>query len=70
MDQLDQVGRLVVVELVPLNQAELDGGCGHALLEVEAVEGEAMLEELDLEIVSGRVVRFERHGPEDENTPG
>src|SRR5205823_11303676 len=45
--QLDQVGRLVVVELVPFEEAELDGGCGHALLEVLSVEAEAIAEELD-----------------------
>src|SRR5205814_436626 len=31
LGELDQVGRLVAVELVPLQQAELDGGCRDAL---------------------------------------
>ena len=45
--ELDEVGRLVVVELVAIDQPELDGGSGHALLEVRGVEAEAVAEELD-----------------------
>jgi len=38
LHELDQVGRLVVVELVPSEEAELDGGCRDTLLEVVSVE--------------------------------
>src|SRR5581483_1539065 len=54
--QLDQVGRLVVVELVRFQQPELDGGCRHALLEVGPVEAEPVPEKLDDVVVSGRIV--------------
>ena len=56
LDELDQVGRLVVVELVPSEEAELDGGCRDALLEVVSVEAEAVAEELDDVVVAGVVV--------------
>src|SRR5262249_57377107 len=55
---LDEVGRLLVVELVVLDQAELDGGGRHALLEVAGVESELVAEELDRVVVAGRVVDF------------
>ena len=54
--QFDQVGRLVAVQLVCFDEAELDGGCRDALLEVAAVEAEPIAEELDDVVVSGRVV--------------
>jgi hypothetical protein len=56
--ELDEVGRLIAVELVPLHEAELDGGCHDALLEVLAAEGVARREELDLVVVAGAVVLF------------
>jgi len=52
LDELDQVGRLVVVQLVPCNQAELDGGCRDALLEIRRVEAEAVAEELEVEVLA------------------
>jgi hypothetical protein len=54
--ELDQVGRLVVVELVPSDEAELDGGCRDALLEVLRVEAEPVAEELDDVVVTRLVV--------------
>ena len=54
--ELDQVGGLVVVELVRLDQPELDRGAGDALLEVAAVEVEPVAEELDDVVVAGAVV--------------
>src|SRR5439155_16808146 len=50
--KLDEVGGLVAVELVALDQAEPHGGRGHALLEVVLVEAEAITEELDDEVVA------------------
>jgi hypothetical protein len=55
--QLDEICGLVLVELVALEQAELDPGRGHALLEVERVEAEAVTEEFDDVIVARRVAR-------------
>src|SRR5262249_51207737 len=43
--QLDQVGRLVVVELAGFQEPELDGGCDDALLEVFPPEPEAVRQE-------------------------
>ena len=54
--ELDQVGRLVVVQLVAREEAEPDGRRGHALLEVAARETEAEAEELDEVVVPGGVV--------------
>ena len=62
LHELDQVGRLVVVELVPSEEAELDGGCRDALLEVVRVEAEAVAEELDDVVVAGVVVAGPVHG--------
>ena len=59
--ELDQVGRLIAVELASLDESELDGGCHDALLEVLAPEREAVLEELHLVVVAGAVVGF--HAP-------
>ena len=59
--ELDQVGRLIAVELASLHESELDGGCHDALLEVLAAEREAVLEELHLVVVAGAVVGF--HAP-------
>jgi len=61
LDELDQVGRLVVVQLVPCQQAELDGGRRDALLEVRAVEAEAVAQELDDVVLAGAVVRLRVH---------
>ena len=55
---LDQVGRLVVVELVVLQEPELDGGCDDALLEVAPREGEAVVEEVDRVVVPRPVARL------------
>ena len=45
--QLDEVGSLLVVELVRGHEPELDRGRNHALLEIGAVEAETMAEKLD-----------------------
>ena len=63
--ELDQVFGLVLVEVVALDQAELDGGGSHPLLEVVGVEGEPVAEELDHVVLAGGVVRFDRHSPKD-----
>jgi len=62
-DELDQVGRLVVVELVPSDEAELDGGCRDSLLEVLRVEAEAVARVLDDVVVAGVVVAGSVHRP-------
>src|SRR5262249_21700092 len=62
LDELDQVGRLVVVELVLREEPELDGGCRHALLEVLRVEAEPVPEELDDVVVPRVVVAGGLHG--------
>ena len=59
--ELDQVLGLVLVQVVALDQAELDGGRGHALLEVVCVEAEPVPEELDHVVLAGGVVRLDRH---------
>src|SRR6266542_5211073 len=56
LDELDQVGGLVPVELVVPDESELDGGRGDALLEVRGVEAEAVPQELDHVVVAGNVV--------------
>ena len=58
LDELDQVGRLAVVELAHLEDAELHGGCRHPLLEVLGAEAEAVAQELDGVVVSRGVVRL------------
>ena len=55
----DEVARLLLVELVRLDEPELDRGGDHALLEVAGVEGEAVAEELDDVVVAGGVVRVD-----------
>src|SRR5207244_4870622 len=44
LHELDQVGRLVVVQLVACQQAELDGGCRDPLLAVGRVTAETIPE--------------------------
>ena len=56
--ELDEVGDLLVFELVPADQPEPDGCCGDALLEVVTVEAEPVAEELDDVVVPRRVVRL------------
>src|SRR5215210_1217516 len=62
--QLDEVARLVVVELVPCDQPELDAGRGDPLLEVGRVEAEPVAQELDLVVLPRPVVRL-AHVPQD-----
>ena len=59
--ELDQVGGLVVVEVVVADQPERHGRRGHSFLEVDGVEGEPVAEELDDVLVPGGVVRL-AHG--------
>jgi hypothetical protein len=66
--ELDEIGGLFLLELVPAQQPELDGGGGDALLEVEGAEREPVAEELDDEIVAGGVVGL-RHLEEDNPAP-
>ena len=56
LDELDQVGRLVAVELIASYEAELDGGCRYALLEILRIEAEAVPRVLDDVVVAGVVV--------------
>ena len=56
--ELDEVGGLLVVEVVRPDQPEPDGRRGDPLLEVVGVEAEAVAEELDHVLVAGRVVRL------------
>jgi hypothetical protein len=58
--ELDEVGRLLVLELVPVEQPELHRRGRDALLEVRRGEPEAVAEELDHEVVARGVVRL-RH---------
>src|SRR5581483_10810515 len=62
LDELDEIGRLVVVELVLREEPELHCGGGHALLEVLGVEAEAVPEKFDEVVVAGAVVRLRFHG--------
>ena len=64
--ELDEVGGLLVLELVPAQQPEPDGGGGDALLEVEGAEREAVSEEFDDEVLAGGVVGL---GHEEEDIP-
>jgi hypothetical protein len=64
--ELDEIRGLVDFEFVPWNESELDRGRGHALLEVEAAEGEAIAEKLDDVVLAGRVVGL---GHRTENSP-
>ena len=54
--ELDEIGRLVVVDVVRRDELEPDRGSDHALLEVLRRELEAVPEELDDEVVPGAVV--------------
>src|SRR5262249_51461657 len=56
----DEVGGLLLVELVRLDESELHGRGDDALLEIEGVEGEPVPEKLDDVVVAGAVVRI-RH---------
>src|SRR3954463_3422701 len=53
--QLDEVFGLLVVQLVVLDEPEAEGRGGHALGEVGGVEAEAKTEELDDDVVAGRI---------------
>jgi hypothetical protein len=57
-DELDEVGGLVVVELVITDETELYGRGRDALLEIGRIEAEAVLVELDDIVVAGDVVRL------------
>ena len=54
--QLDEIAGLVLLELAGLDEAELDRGGVDALLEIGLVEAEAVAQELDDEVVAGKVV--------------
>ena len=59
--QLDEVLGLVGLELVAVDEPQPVGGRGHTLREVRGVEAEAEPEELDHDVVAGRVV-LDLHG--------
>ena len=59
LDELDEVGSLVVVELVVADETELDRRGGDTFFEVGAVEAEAVAKELDDVVVPGDVVGFD-----------
>ena len=60
--ELDEIGRLVIVEVVGANQSQSNGGGRDPLLEVVGVEAEAITEELDHVLVPGRIVRLAHLG--------
>ena len=62
LDELHEVGGLVLVQLGIGDEAEADRRCGDPLLEVEAAEGEAVAEELDDVVVAGVVIAGRFHG--------
>src|SRR5215468_9692795 len=62
LDELDEVGRLLLVQFRAGHEAEPYRGGGDALLEVEAAEGEAIAEELDDVVVARVVVAGRLHG--------
>src|SRR5436309_14363938 len=62
LDELDEIGGLVFVELVVADEPELHGGGRDALFEVGGVEAESVPEKLDDVVVSGEVVGL-RHSP-------
>ena len=64
--ELDEICGLVLVELVPVEQAELHGGGGDALLEIPGVEAEAKAEELDDVVLARPVIRLGH----DQSVPG
>ena len=59
--KLHEILGLLLVELVPVEQPELHGGGGDALLEIPRVEAETEAEELDDVVLARPVVRL-RHG--------
>jgi hypothetical protein len=56
--ELDEIGGLLLVEVVRPDQPEADGRRGDPLLEVVGVEPEAVAEELDNVLVARGVVRL------------
>src|SRR6185437_1313388 len=62
LDELDEIARLVLVQLGACDEAKPDRRGGDALLEVEAVEGEPVAEELDDVVVARVVVPGRFHG--------
>ncbi len=58
-DELDQVGGLLVVDVVRRDQLDADGRGDHALLEVTCGKLEPVAEELDDEVVPGAIVGCE-----------
>ena len=58
-NELDEVGDLVLLEIVRADQPDAHGGGGHTLLEVLRAEFEPVTEELDHEIIAGAVIRRE-----------
>src|SRR5262249_28681670 len=66
--ELDQVGRLLVVQVVVPDETERYCRGGYPLLEVDGVESEAVTQELDDVVVARAVVRL-THVREDNLTP-
>jgi len=61
-DELDEISRLVRVQVVRGDELEAHSGRGDALCEVVGAELEAMAEELDHEVVAGAIVGREHLG--------
>jgi len=59
LDELDEVGSLVVVKFIVADETEPDRGGGDTFFEVGAIEGEAVAKELDDVVVPGDVVGFD-----------
>ena len=62
LDELDEVCGLFLVQLGAGDESEPDGRSGDPLLEIEAVEGESVAEELDDVVVAGVLVAGCLHG--------
>ena len=56
--QLDEVGGLLLVQVVSADEAQLHGRRRDALLKIECVEAEVVAQELDDVVVPGRVGRL------------
>ena len=63
LDELDEVGGLVIVQLVVGDETELHGRGRHAFLEIRRVEAEPAAEVLDDVVLAGHVVRLGGHPP-------
>src|SRR4029453_16558638 len=63
--ELDEILRLVLVEIVVLHEPELDRGRRHALLEFLGIEREPVAQEIAHVVLARRVIRLDRHATKD-----